>query len=126
MWPFIRDGDVLEIRPVLDQPLFLGEIVLILVKDTTLYVHRIVKFKGEDGAGAVVTQGDRVLEPDGPIPRERILGRVVAYQRQDIWYRLDGKFRRLENRFIAQSLPFIKRLFHRFLSGSEFQEVRIA
>ncbi len=70
MRPTLPPGCVITIRPL--QTPRLGDIVVFLRGDRLL-AHRLVHRRG----GAWVCQGDARRTSDGPIARERIIGRVV-------------------------------------------------
>lgn len=85
MAPFIRDGDVITISPPGGSLPGIGKVVaFIRPEDGKLVVHRIV---GRQGA-AVLIQGDNVTSlPDGIVPQENLLGRVMRIERdgRPIW-----------------------------------------
>ncbi len=71
MWPAIRGGDVLELEPC-TQP-SPGDVVLCLTRGEFV-VHRCLG--REDGK--LVTQGDALQFPDGPLLPSAVLGKVVS------------------------------------------------
>lgn len=85
MSPFIRDGDVITIAPIINHNPGLGEVVAFTRPDTgKLVVHRIVA-KRNDHALLV---GDNISDtPDGIIPMNKIIGRVINVERKHkhIW-----------------------------------------
>jgi hypothetical protein len=76
MWPFIRDGDVVEIAPP-PPGLTLGAVVLAQLPDERYSLHRLVARSG----AAWVLRGDNNGAPDGVAPRERVMGVVMAVER---------------------------------------------
>ena len=80
MSPFIRDGDVITVAPLLKTGPGLGAVVAFIHPGTgDLVVHRIL---GRKEAGWLI-QGDNLAHsPDGVIPAAHILGRVAEIQRQ--------------------------------------------
>jgi hypothetical protein len=79
MAPFIRDGDVITVTPVMARSPRVGEVVAFVHPEGgRLVVHRMVGRRGKD----VVILGDndsacKKLE----VPRENLLGRVTRIER---------------------------------------------
>lgn len=77
MFPFLRDGDVVELEPALT--LRLGDMVLVQTNSSDVmerYVlHRIVRWV--DGA-AFLIRGDAQLHCEGPFTPDAVLGRVTT------------------------------------------------
>jgi hypothetical protein len=90
MAPFIRDGDVITVSPLLARP-GVGEVVAFVRPGAgNLVVHRVVGRRGL----AVLIQGDSAPElPDGLVPRDNLLGRVTRIERQgrDVWLGLGAE-----------------------------------
>ncbi len=77
MSPFIRDGDVITIAPVLPYCLRIGDVVAFVNPgDTKLKVHRILLVSKE----GFLIKGDNNLDQDGFITAGSIIGRVVRVQ----------------------------------------------
>ncbi len=83
MAPLLADGDRVELAPV-RVPLP-GDLVAFEAGDGDggrLVVHRVIGYRwghrGASGGLACVTQGDASPAPDPPVPRRRLVGRVVA------------------------------------------------
>ena len=97
MSPFIQDGDLISISPLLEAPPKMGEVVAFIDPETNkLTVHRIVS----KDQNAYLILGDNQLEPEyDTIQIVNILGRVTGVER-------DGKVLRLglgpEKYLIAQ------------------------
>lgn len=103
MRPFIKDGDFLEIHPLLDRPVRVGDILLFRYAQHPLLVHRVVRVappSSHDPSPGFVTQGDAVLRPDGCIPAQAVLGRVASIERR-------GRLRRLDTPFQQQLAGWI-------------------
>ena len=78
MWPFIKDGDVITVCPLKDQRLLKGDIVAFIHPGNgRLAVHRIMR----ERAGGFDLKGDNVMETDGIVRRENILGVVSRIER---------------------------------------------
>lgn len=76
MAPLLADGDRVELAPA-RWPLP-GDVVAFRAGDGRLVVHRLLGYRWAAGGFACVTQGDASPDPDPPVARERLLGRVVA------------------------------------------------
>ena len=80
MSPFIRNGDVVTISPLLDYSIGFGKSAAFIHPQTgKLVIHRIV---GQNGSRYLI-KGDRSTEADGLIPRKNILGAVTRVERGD-------------------------------------------
>lgn len=73
MTPFICDGDVVELEPILS-PLQPGDVVLAQSAAGYHVIHRIVRVV-ED---SVWLRGDAQEQCEGPLPRQVVLGRVIT------------------------------------------------
>lgn len=78
MHPAIRDGDLVMLRPLDDQDLRPGDILLCASPEGRLFCHRLVRVIKQGGQRWVQTWGDAVPWPDRPIPLANVLGRVEA------------------------------------------------
>jgi signal peptidase I len=85
MMPFIRDGDVITVSPLLPAQLGIGEVVAFVSPETgKLVVHRVVARRGKTW----LIQGDSIPErEDELVPSENLLGRVTRIERngRHIW-----------------------------------------
>ena len=85
MAPFIKDGDIITVNPLKDRKPGLGDVMAFVHPETNqVVVHRII---AKRSTGFII-QGDSVGDhPDGLIPKENILGRVVDVHREgrNIW-----------------------------------------
>ena len=78
MTPFVRDGDVVTIAPVRAVGPRPGDVLAVeLTPGSLLVIHRVVGHVN----GGWLMRGDSASAPDGVIPREQVLGRVVRVQR---------------------------------------------
>ena len=76
MFPFIRDGDVVEIAPMPPKPA-LGSVVLVKLSNERYPLHRLVAQRGE----AWLLRGDNNAAPDGVAPRENLVAVAVRVER---------------------------------------------
>jgi hypothetical protein len=84
MSPFIKDGDVITIAPLLGNSVSVGDVVAFLHPGTDkLTIHRVVG-KREN---TYRVRGDHTFGEDGLIPVGNILGRVKEVKRNEknVW-----------------------------------------
>ncbi len=111
MRPFIQDGDLLEIHPLLDRPVRVGDILLFRYAQHPLLVHRVVRVappSSLDPSPGFITQGDAVLRPDGCIPAQAVLGWVASIERRGRLRRLDTPFQQRLAAWIVLGLQIYK------------------
>ena len=92
MAPFIREGDLLTIRPLADNAPHLGDIVAFIHPDRErLTVHRIIGRRN----GACLLRGDNASRPDGWVPWTKVLGRLETADRRGRRVRIGFGYDRL-------------------------------
>jgi signal peptidase I len=78
MNPFIKEGDVLTLSPMIDGAPKVGDVVAFkLPEDGKLAIHRVIK----SSADLYLIKGDCCSEPDGYIFEKDILGLVSGIER---------------------------------------------
>ncbi|MGB3905130.1 MAG: signal peptidase I [Anaerolineae bacterium] len=111
MYPFVRDGDVVEVKPVQASAVGLGDVVLCGYGEDRLVVHRVIRVNRENGRVVLAIKGDSARHPDRPIYPEQVLGQVIAIERGGRKLPLDGGLRRLTNRLWAWLSPLSPQLY---------------
>ena len=85
MAPFIRDGDVITVSPLLQALPEVGEVVAFVRPGVgNLIVHRVIARRD----GGLFIQGDSLTDhSDGMVPQENLLGRVTLIERDghNVW-----------------------------------------
>jgi signal peptidase len=106
MSPTLRDGDLVEVRPVEPAQLRVGDLVLFKTQQGDLLVHRCVTKSDENGQVWFTTKGDASPSFDSPIGPEQVLGRVnlILRKRRPI-YRENSQAR-LINYILARLSPY--------------------
>ena len=106
MRPMVREGDLLEIQPADPSSIQRGEIVLCLLEDGRVVIHRVVRIDRRANGLRFLVQGDQALEPDGWVEADSVLGRLVELERdgkrismQNVHTRLLGKLAALRLRW---------------------------
>jgi len=75
MNPFIKKGDILTVKGIINDQLHPGEMVA-FIRNELLFIHRILEAGRADGM--VLTKGDNLLISDKLSKSEEIIGRVIA------------------------------------------------
>jgi hypothetical protein len=89
MFPFLRDGDVIQVVPSGIEGLQVGDIIFYRSGDR-MFAHRVIGFvTTTQGTGARV-RGDAFLQEDPPVAEEDLLGRVelVSRRRRGEWQQI--------------------------------------
>ena len=80
MYPTIRDGDFVEVRPTSITDLGVGDVIL-CNRAGCVIVHRLVARWQRNGRGMLITKGDAVPHLDPPLSAGDVVGKVVAIER---------------------------------------------
>lgn len=112
MYPFVRDGDVLQVEPVRLSSVRVGDVVLFQDAEDRLTVHRVIGMSRDGKGAALVTKGDSRYRPDWPVYAEQILGRLTSVSREGKTLYMSGGWRAVANRLWACLSPFSAQ-FHR-------------
>jgi len=97
MYPFIRDGDIIEIERVNVQQIKLGDIIFYHNEDRDIVAHRVIRKSSGNLGPLFITKGDANSDSGEEVQPDKILGRVIAIERNGQKIRL-GRF---INRFIS-------------------------
>jgi signal peptidase len=89
MWPFIRGGDVLVVRPVEVEALRVGDVVLYRTGGGGLMAHRMIRRAVRGGQTGLLIRGDGSAGPGDWVRPEQVLGRVTTVERGERMRRLD-------------------------------------
>lgn len=107
MHPTIRDGDVIEVEPLLpDRSVTLGEILLVDAP-RGLLVHRFVATLSD---GRIVTRGDNSDGDDEPVVRSRVLGRITRRERRGRLAGMTGTASLVRQRMVLRLRRLVRRL----------------
>jgi hypothetical protein len=105
MLPFVRDGDIAVIRAAETGGIVVGDVVFYETTRERQVLHRVVRRQGP----ALVARGDALLDGEAVDPA-RLLGRLVALERDGRVRRLDTRGARLRGRAIVTIAPLVARL----------------
>ncbi|MFI5056823.1 MAG: signal peptidase I [Candidatus Acidiferrales bacterium] len=81
MLPWVRPGDIANIRRVSADAIRCGDVVLFRRK-SQLFVHRIIEKRGARGAAQFRAKGDAHPTCDGLLEQQELLGRVMRIYRR--------------------------------------------
>jgi hypothetical protein len=95
MRPFIQDEDLITVSPLKHSLVRVGDVVLYKTEDDQAIVHRVIRKTRIDGGAAFFIKGDAAFGQPEEVNTERVLGRVVAIERN-----------RRERKFFAGLSPF--------------------
>lgn len=100
MLPFIRNGDEVELEPVLSPPT-IGGVVLVRCGDERYVLHRVVRIDGE----SFFLRGDGQRHCEGPFVLGDVLGRVSTVYHNGCPRALDGGIWCWAGRLWLRSIP---------------------
>jgi phage repressor protein C with HTH and peptisase S24 domain len=81
MYPTIRDGDIVQVRPVEPGEIGIGDIFLFR-NSGRLFVHRLVAKSRQGDALLLVAKGDANPRPDKQVESGDVLGKIVEVRRR--------------------------------------------
>jgi signal peptidase I len=81
MYPTIRDGDVVQVRPVEPGVIDIGDIFLFR-NSGRLFVHRLVAKSRQEDRVLLVAKGDSNPRPDKQVEYSDVLGKIVEVRRR--------------------------------------------
>lgn len=106
MYPFVKEGDVLQVVPVTFRELGIGDVVFYR-SGSRLLAHRVIGFVFEADQVWIRARGDGFLQEDPPVSEPDVVGRVNMIHRpwrgRERIIRLDRGFRHRLGVFVARS-----------------------
>lgn len=126
MFPFLRDGDVIQVTPSGIEDLQLGDIIFYRSGDRML-AHRVVGLITTCEGKSARARGDAFLQEDPPVTEEDLVGRVELVSRRhgddwdeirptEGWAGLLGSLV-ARSRAVHRSVRWVSRLGLRLASG---------
>jgi hypothetical protein len=94
MYPLVRDGDILDVRPIGNAPIGVGDIVLYRSSDKGIVVHRVVGVHRQGEKATLRIKGDAAGPADPRVLESQVLGRVVGIERLGRKFAPGGKLSR--------------------------------
>ena len=108
MYPAIRDGDIINIEPVNEKEIKLGDVIFYRTNDIRMAAHRVINKFFQNGKSILVTEGDFNTGKEEVILRD-VLGKVKAIERNGRIINLTYGVGRLMDLSYAKISPFIRR-----------------
>lgn len=105
MFPFLRDGEIVLVRPATGAEIVVGDVICYETPPSGLALHRVIE-RRED---RLVAKGDALASTEAVDP-DHVLGKVVAVQRRGAVKRLDTRIARWQHRAIAAISPLVPSL----------------
>lgn len=81
MHPFIKNGEVIEIKPISSSEIEIGDIVFYRSSWGGMVAHRVIRKQQKAEKVILLTKGDSVPVSDEEIYPEQVLGKVIAIER---------------------------------------------
>lgn len=107
MHPFIKDGEVVVVKPIGIFEIKKGDVILYHTS-LNMIAHRVIKRKRENNKIMLVTKGDSNLNFDTLVQENNILGKIIAIEKPNGTINLDCNKWYICNYMIAiYSLLFI-------------------
>jgi len=113
MRPLIRDGDMVSVQQVGLGDIRRGDVLLYKSAYSQLLVHRVIKIQRCSDQNCYLMQGDALLQPDGWIPPDQILGQVTSIDRNGRIVIFRSPIQRCLATLLVVSLPIFKLLYRR-------------
>jgi len=111
MHPFIKNGEVIEVKPASSLEIKVGDIVFYRANRGGMVAHRAIRKKIEKNKVILETKGDSVPRSDWWVYPEQILGKVVAIERNGKRVELDKGLKKLTNLIWAKISPFSRWIY---------------
>ena len=113
MLPFIKDGDTAIVQPIGNVPstIRLGDVVLCVIDERRLLVHRVMGISKNDSITMYRIQGNAVAKADGLIASEQILGRVTGIERGSKQRQIDTPWERILGTLWIWASPLTRRSY---------------
>ena len=94
MVPFVLNGDILTVAPVVACAIRTGDIVFYAVGEHRSIAHRVHGKRACDGQMTLLVRGDAAMDAFDVIPMGQVLGKAVCLERNGVERRLDSFCRR--------------------------------
>lgn len=117
MFPFLRQGDVAQIKPVPITELKRGQVIVFEHKGRWT-AHRLVAIRNKATIPHLLAHGDSVRRADPPILKEYYLGVVKGFSRNGKEHKVDGLMNELYARMMLTFRPFLQLSIRLFLRVS--------
>lgn len=110
MYPLLRKGDIIFIKPVDIKQISSGDII-VCQRGRRMAAHRLMKKYIDNGRIVLVTKGDSFSGFDELLYSEDVLGKVTAIERKGRCLRINNGLYGVINIFCAKLSPFSKWIY---------------
>ena len=114
MAPFIRDGNVLLIKPA--DEIYLGDVIAFR-NNQGIIAHRVIEKNKIGSEFYYTTKGDNLPYKDDPMRKSKVLGKVIEVEAKRKKIDMQALPRRLQNyavalvsHFLPRALPFLQKI----------------
>ncbi|MFQ5574716.1 MAG: signal peptidase I [Terriglobia bacterium] len=111
MHPFIKNGEILRVKPVESADVDCGDVVFYWTRGRGVVAHRLIRKKRLNGEDIFVMKGDSVPVFDELVRAEQVIGKVIAIERNGRVRELESTPHRVLNRVLALVSPFSRRIY---------------
>ncbi len=122
MFPIIRSGAILEVKPLGKTPVRVGEVVFYRNPGGRMVAHRLIRKNFQNSRPIFLARGDALSCQVEEICPSQILGRVVRVEQEGRCRNLDRLRERLLGKILAYlvpALPYLARISN--LLGDKFR-----
>lgn len=124
MHPFIKDWDIIKIKPIEPEKLKVGDVIFYTLETKGFIAHRLIKKRmGKGGEFSFLTKGDFCQEFDAAISPSQVLGKVISIERKGKEISMESGFARLKNFLLSKASPF---MFILYPIGKRVKKIGIA
>lgn len=111
MRPFIQDGDLITVSPLLNSSVRVGDVVLYKTADDRVIAHRMIQKTIKDKKTVFYIKGDATFGQPEKVDTKRVLGRIAAIERNGRKRKLDTKLYRIIGLLFAGLSPFSRWIY---------------
>jgi len=98
MYPLIKNGDTLLIKPLRADELNPGDIAIYRLPSGSFIAHRFIK---RNSSGSLLTNGDSMRQYDKLVAEEQVFGKVIQIEHNGRALKLAGRLNNLNMRLIT-------------------------
>ena len=126
MYPFIRDGDILEVQPMEVAEVGVGDVIFFRGHRGNMLAHRLVrKTQAENGETILIARGDSASQFDRPVRPDQLFGKVISIERRYKRVELDSGLIKLMGLLWAK-VPLIGSRVYPFLGRGKRKILKAA
>lgn len=120
MFPFLHDGDLVLIEPVIVENLKIGDVIFYEDINNHFLLHRVIRKGTLAGRPEFQIQADNNLKPGGWVTSDQIFGRLAQFFQNGLWVKMDSVGCRVATLLILVELRLNLNKYRRFRSGRKY------